>query len=263
MSRFDSAVRRSMTAPPITIPAAAMLAEAERRLREHDVASLPVVEGGRLVGLISRTDVLGAARLRATMARAPEVMHIPNIAVTERMTRDVITTYPHTSVADAAAKMQEARIHQLVVVDGDHGPIGMFTTRDVMRTIVEERSATPISELASRPVMSVEVDTALGVAVDELRRAKIHGVVVVEQGWPVGLFTQIEALAARDLPPETPVEETMSCALLCLPLGTPAFRAAALALDTRARRVLAVDARQTHGILTPFDFLRAAIAEPS
>lgn len=47
-----------MTAPAVTIGPDATLAEAARRMEEHHVKRLPVVEDGRLVGIVSRSDVL-------------------------------------------------------------------------------------------------------------------------------------------------------------------------------------------------------------
>jgi CBS domain-containing protein len=47
-----------MTEPPVTIGSTATLAEAARSLEVHRVKRLPVVEGGRLVGIVSRSDVL-------------------------------------------------------------------------------------------------------------------------------------------------------------------------------------------------------------
>jgi CBS domain-containing protein len=73
----------------------------------------------------------------------------------------------------------------------------------------------------------------------------------------VGLFTQREALEARAAPPEATVETFMTPALLCLQHGTPLHRAAALAVATRARRVLALDGRHVVGMLTGLDFCRA------
>jgi hypothetical protein len=54
----------------------------------------------------------------------------------------------------------------------------------------------------------------------------------------------------------------MSCALLCLPLKLPLFRAAAFALQTRARRILAVESREMRGIVSGLDMARAIACHP-
>jgi CBS domain-containing protein len=106
-------------------------------------------------------------------------------------------------------------------------------------------------------VITVAVVDPLWVAVDRLAAGSIGGVVVLEAGYPVGLFAQTDALAARDVPPETPVARVMSHALLGLPADLPLHRAAALASETRVRRVLALDAGEVVGVLTGLDFARS------
>jgi len=94
--------------------------------------------------------------------------------------------------------------------------------------------------------------------------ARVRALVVEDQEWPVGLFTQTEALLCASQDAGTKVEDAMSCALLCLPLNMPLFRAAALALETRARRILATANRDLHGILSGLDIARviASFATP-
>ncbi len=57
-SLVDTPVAKVMSAPPLSIGPAAPLADGVERMREHRVGSLPVVDGGRIVGLLTETDVL-------------------------------------------------------------------------------------------------------------------------------------------------------------------------------------------------------------
>ena len=79
----------------------------------------------------------------------------------------------------------------------------------------------------------------------------------VENSWPVGLFTQHEALMSRSLPRETPVEQAMDAALLCLDADTPLHRVAAQAAALDARRVVTMRKGQMEGILTGIDLAQA------
>jgi CBS domain-containing protein len=81
---------------------------------------------------------------------------------------------------------------------------------------------------------------------------------VVENDWPVGIFTQVEALESRDVPRNTPVEDVMSSRILALRPDTLLHRAAAQAAATRVRRVIVQDGDRLAGILTGLDFARAA-----
>jgi hypothetical protein len=79
----------------------------------------------------------------------------------------------------------------------------------------------------------------------------------------VRIYTQREAPDAAALDRRRPVEEVMTCAMLCLPSRTPVHRAAALALETRARRLLAVSARALCRIARGLDIARLMAGESS
>ena len=89
----------------------------------------------------------------------------------------------------------------------------------------------------------------------------MSGLVVVDDGLPVGVFTQGVALEARHLARETPVEQAMNSAILLLSPNTPIFRAAAQAAAMEVRRVVAWDGNKACGILTGLDFTKAAATE--
>ena len=129
----------------------------------------------------------------------------------------------------------------------------------MLLAIERKRVATPIHEVMSAPAFVIPLGAKLSLATDRLERAHVSGLCVVDEDeWPVGTFTQREALASRDLDGDTPLEEVMSYAMLCLDVRTPLYRAAAYAHATRARRVLAVEDNRVEGVLTGLDFARVA-----
>ena len=129
----------------------------------------------------------------------------------------------------------------------------------MLAAIRDKRLTLPISEIMVHPVFTIENTASVPTAIDRLGDAHVSGLVVVDEDEsPIGVFTQVEALEARELPPETRIEDVMNYAMLCLDKRTPLFRAAGQAFATRARRVLAVHDRKVCGILTGIDFARAA-----
>jgi len=257
--RIEEPVRRFMSSPVHAVRRSASLDEVQELLAACDISSVAVVEKDtRIVGVISRTDLLRVGRVHALDARGRPLLRLPETRVERRMRTDLVTVAPDTTVARASALMVERHIHRVYVCDGER-LVGVFSTRDAMRALVEQRprAMTPIVRLLSRPVMTVAPNDTVAAATDRLTLAGVRGLAVVEGEWPVGLFTQAEALAARDRPAETEVEEVMSYGLLCLPSNTPLHRAAAHALATRARRVLAVEGRRLVGILTGVDIAAA------
>lgn len=91
-----------------------------------------------------------------------------------------------------------------------------------------------------------------------LAKVQITGIVVVEEGRPVGVFTQLDALASRDLPRSTPVETTYEAAVICLPHDTKLHRAAAHAAQLDVRRVVVCRDHEAVGIVSGLDFARVA-----
>ncbi len=258
MGPLQSPVATHMTSPVFSVRGDDELAEAERLMAELDVSALPVVQGvharaNRLSGVISRTDLLRAGRVRVSGERREHVLSLPKARVREFMTSTVEVVRPDVRLADAARRMVRQHLHRLFVSENDH-LAGVVTTREMMRAVREARVRAPMSELMTKSVVCVKASDPLSLAVDRLAAAHVTGLVVVEDAWPVGLFGQAEALAARDAPPDYTVEEWMDPRFLSLPAETPIHRVAAQALATGARRVLAVGDEGVRGIVSGMDF---------
>lgn len=260
MTRLAMPLSLYATEPAATVGPDAPLPEVHRLLLARGVSSLCVVDGeGRGLGVVSRTDLLRLGRVRSKRASGHAVLvDLPEQPVREVMTHGVLTVSADTPVSGAARTMVERRIHR-VFVEREGRITGVFSTKDVLAALRDERSKAPLSEHMSKPAFTIGASEPLSLATDRLGKAHVTGLVVIDDDeWPIGTFTQLEALEARELPADTPVEVAMSHAMLCLHVSTPLFRAAAQALDTRARRVLAVDDRRVKGVMTGLDFARAA-----
>ncbi len=114
------------------VEAGAKVGEAISRLVQHNIGSLPVVEGGRVVGIFTERDVLrGIHNCDVAFCRA-------NIA--DVMTRDPITCEPDDSVHDAMGRMSEHQIGQLPVLDGEE-LVGVVSVGDLVRVLHEHAEA--------------------------------------------------------------------------------------------------------------------------
>jgi CBS domain-containing protein len=246
-----------MTAPVHTAAPGDLLPQVYQRLRELRISSLAVVEGDQLVGVISRSDLLRAGRHRAGADRAGPLLILPELPVAEVMSTAVVTVATEDTVATAARRMVAHAVHRVFVLDG-HVLAGVLGVRDVMLAIRDQRLPAPLSAFMTAPVLMIGATEPVRLAVQMLERARVSGVLVVEDDWPVGVFTQVQALAARHLDRETPVEEVMDTALVCMPSTTRMHRAAAQAASMRVRRIVACEHRDMLGILSGLDFARAA-----
>jgi CBS domain-containing protein len=250
-----------MTTPVASVTPETKLDAVHRVLAERRISSVPVLgAGGRLLGVISQTDLLRVGRLQPASLAGVHAIDLPDESAGEHMHQGVVTVAPDTAVTAAARAMVERRIHRVFVEDGGR-LAGVFSTEDALVALRGLRVDTPVGEVMASPAITVRVDAEIAEATARLDRAHVSGLAVVdEQGHPVGVFTQIEALRARALRAGTPVEEVMSCAVLALHRRMPAFRAAAQAYETRARRVLVMEDRALLGVVTGLDFARLLAA---
>jgi len=258
MSNFQVPTSLYMSAPVHTVREDDSLQTVQRRLGELAISSLAVVSGeGKLVGVISQADLIRVGRRQAGSRGKAALLTVPDKKVSRRMTSEVVTVGSQESVSVAAKKMVESRFHRIFVMDSGE-LVGVLSTKDVMLAIRDKRVNYPISQWMSSPVFTVRHNEPISLATERLAKARVTGLVVVEGDLPVGLFTNREALEARDEPRDLPVEEAMSAAMLALPVDTPLHRAAAQAAELNVRRIVAMSGGKMEGILSGIDFARAA-----
>ena len=256
MSTFTTAVAEYMNSPVITLNETESVLAAQEKLAMLRISALAVVDrDGGLVGVISRTDLLRIGRRRASQSnKRRHALALPNVPVRQVITPFVEIVAASTTLAEAAKRMTRQNIHRLYI-SNDRRPEGVLSTKDLMQAVVDERVSLPVSELMNK-VVSVRAADPLSVAIDRLAQAEQSGLVVVEDEWPVGVFTQEDALAAREAPPEEPVDHFMQPRVINVPIALPAFRAAEQAIAAHSRRVLAVDGTSVRGIVSGMDFAR-------
>jgi predicted transcriptional regulator len=252
---FTTPASEYMSRSLISVSPETHLDEITRLLEQRDISSVPVVdEHGAPVGIVSSTDLLRDA-----------IAHLGKSGGPARTARDVMVTtligIDHAQpIRDAAHAMVIHRIHRVLVYRGDRA-VGVVSTRDVMRAVLFHHIELPLSQVMTSPVATCDVGERIDAAIARLDEKNVRGLVVTDGDFPVGLFTQAEALKARALPGEIlamPVEQVMSYAITTLPTDTPLYRVAGHAIAVRTRRVLAIEGRTLKGIATGFDLARVA-----
>ncbi|MCP4543496.1 MAG: CBS domain-containing protein [Chloroflexi bacterium] len=130
-----------MTPNLVFIESEAPLAKAEQLMDEHNVRRLPVIEGGRLVGIISKGD-LREAHMAELSNRHPyePVTEETWLTVAEAMSHPVVTVTPQTLVVETAQLMLEHKIGALPVLEAGR-LVGILTDTDVIRLLVRETQA--------------------------------------------------------------------------------------------------------------------------
>lgn len=254
-------VSKYMTRAVRTLDADAKLAEAHRLLREHSFSALVVTgRDGRPAGVISRTDLLRVGRSSGRQGRSLPLLELPDQAVRAVMSAPAASIGEEATLREAAGTMLRHRYHRLVVLDAKGHLAGVLSTKDLMAAVHDQHAGVAVGDFMTAPALTVDALDTVAHATDKLTEAHVAGLVVLEDERPVGMFTQTEALQARDEPSTTPVGEVMSYAMLCLDRKVQLRRAAGHALTTRARRIVVVDHREVCGVVTGMDFARALLA---
>jgi CBS domain-containing protein len=125
-----------MTIDPVAIAADASIEDAESLIASYRISGLPVVDaGGRLVGVISKTDLIGDGSIALdALLRGNRT----GLKVGELMTAPAITVRLDTTLVEAARIMTDAHIHRLVAVDEQDRPIGVLSASDFVALVAED-----------------------------------------------------------------------------------------------------------------------------
>ncbi len=116
-------IREVMTSNPQGVETSAPVAEAARIMRDQDVGPVPVLEGGRLVGMLTDRDI--TIRVVAE-GRDPQSTTVGEIA-----SRDLVTVDPEQPLAEAARLMATNQVRRLPVVEEDGRLVGILAQADV------------------------------------------------------------------------------------------------------------------------------------
>lgn len=111
--------------------------------------------------------------------------------VQDIMTSNPVTVTDATTLSDAAMRMRDADIGNVIVLS-DGKPCGIVTDRDiVVRGIAEHRNpdSTPIADVCSRDFVSVNADTKLDDAVKLMREKSLRRLPVMDGTKPIGIVS--------------------------------------------------------------------------
>ncbi len=251
MSHFKVPASDYMNAPVITIRRGVSANSAEQLLDEHGITAVGVTDDtGKLIGVLSRTDLLKAAS-----GASGANFEVPGVPVVELMSPTPETVDAEAPLDAVAKAMKKNRFHRIFVQKSDR-LAGVISTRDIMRAVFDKRIDRPASEIATTSVVRVRPDDTIALAVERLELSNRHGLIVTDGRWPVGTFGQTEALLSRARDPRTHVEEVMETRMLALPSQISLHRAARQALAMGVRRMVLVGEQSIEGIVSSFDFCR-------
>ena len=129
-------VRDIMTSNVVTIPSNTSVAEAKRIMEAHRFRRLPVVDKGKLVGIVTEHGLEKVSPSKATSLTVWELSYLlDKTTVKEVMEANVVTIAPEATAEESLAVAQGHRVGALVVVE-DGRVVGILTTNDFFYKIV-------------------------------------------------------------------------------------------------------------------------------
>ncbi|HLQ31647.1 MAG TPA: CBS domain-containing protein [Chloroflexota bacterium] len=142
-----------MTTPPVTVPPEMAVAKVARTLLDKGVRAVPVIEQGRLIGIITETDLLvrnahlhfptylgileNVLSIGGDRNLDDELRRVLAVSAREVMTADVRTAAPDDDLGEVAHEMVQRHLHAIPVVK-DGVVEGMLFPSDVVRLVARD-----------------------------------------------------------------------------------------------------------------------------
>jgi acetoin utilization protein AcuB len=142
----ERSIKDWMTTNPVTVTSSTTLPEAYWLMVENRIRRLLVVDGGKLVGIVTMEDLRGSFHTDIIAINPLKVNQIlSEMQVRQLMSKDPITIDTDSSVIQAAQTMLEHKISTLPVIEAEK-VVGIITESDLFRVLVDIHLGQTMSE---------------------------------------------------------------------------------------------------------------------
>lgn len=130
-------VEKRMSQPVITVPSDTPIIEAMNLMKREHIHRLPIIENGKLIGMVSDKELMNATPSGATSLSMWELNYlISKLMVKDIMSKEALTVNVDDSIEKAARIMADKRVGGLPVLrDGE--VVGIITQTDIFKTFIE------------------------------------------------------------------------------------------------------------------------------
>src|SRR5512136_1408667 len=126
-------IKDVMTRNPVTADSETLVLDAQKLMKENNIRRLPVVDKGKLLGIVTKHDILEASPSPATSLSVHELNYLlSRIKVKEIMKRNPVTLTPDTAFEEALKIGQDKKIGSFPVVENGK-LVGIATESDIVR----------------------------------------------------------------------------------------------------------------------------------
>jgi CBS domain-containing protein len=198
-------VRDVMRAPVICVESAERGAVAAARMIEQHVGALPVPEDGRLVGIVTETNLVKAYY---DLCRDPANADALDVTIEGVMHSVVVSMSPSDTVSQAIRNCTDWRIRHIPVLDEDDELVGIVSDRDIRmavgRALVADAEAQRdgrvyvedqrVGDIMSTEVLTIEPTEMLSAAVPIMLDNRVSALPVSLEGMMMGIITRTDVL---------------------------------------------------------------------
>ncbi len=168
-------VKERMSVNPITTTENTPILEAGEILRKHNFTRLPVLKDEKIVGIITRDDLLKVSPSEATTLSVWELNYVlSKLLVKDAMTKNPITIRTEATLEEAALMMRERGVGALPVVDEKGKLVGIITESDIFDAFLDLMG---LKETGTR--LTIDLENRIGVIAEITETIKINGINII------------------------------------------------------------------------------------
>ena len=180
-------VKDYMSSPINVIERNEPIQMARNLMFKYSIGRLPVLDNGKLVGIVTKYDITNRLNQAAPEWRRRPIDKIPIQVV---MTEKPITIFPDATMPQAAELLIENDISGLPV-ERDGEIVGMITTRDMVKYFSEQDIKATVGDLMSKNILNVHRHHTIGHVLEEMNVQGVSRALVYEDNTtPVGIVTR-------------------------------------------------------------------------
>jgi CBS domain-containing protein len=138
--RMGKTIREAMTSNPKTVSTDQTVVDAARIMKQEDAGIVPIVDGDKLVGVITDRDI--------TITVVADGKDPQSTKVTEIASRDLVTIDPQQNLDEALRLMASHQVRRLPVVEEDGRLVGILAQADVAQHASDERTGEVVEEIS-------------------------------------------------------------------------------------------------------------------
>ena len=239
--------------PVIAVESHSSVLDAMKLMSDKSISCVIALEHGEPIGILTERDIVFAANW---------LLGQPDLLINQVMNKPVMTASSDMKITQAQRVFRQHNIRHLVVLDARLDMAGVFTQTDLVRSLSSEAftGITDVIELMTSKVLTVTRDVPARYALSLMARRSVSCVVVVEDSFPVGMFTERDVVRCVaegvDLATAS-VGDVMSSSIVTVPMTTAPHATISIMQEKTVRRVLVVDdLGSVAGILTQTDIGR-------